>query len=597
MPSAHSIPKVALLGRPNVGKSTLFNRLIRSKRAITHDRPGVTRDRMEGIVRAKGLEPFLLVDTGGVTLDSHQRVEEGPEGIRGFEAAILAQAKEAVRESDLLCLVVDARDGLTPLDDHLATFLRKQGKDIILIVNKVDGPEKQDILLAEFHAIGMEMFACSAEHGYNVRNLEDEIRFRLFTSGEEEESAIPEDGILFEGASRRQRKKLVQALREQAAGESAEAVEVVEAADVTGAGEENDSETSDHSQADAFDPDPAAFEAEEYDAFPLEREEDGSEAALPPDSSSHREQTFIGIDGELYSGEVEELAAEETVAAPEAAPVYAGPEVYSGPLRLAMLGRPNAGKSSLVNALVGEARMIVSDVAGTTRDSVDVSAEIDGEPCVFVDTAGVRRRSKIIDTVERYSVNSSLKSTSKAHVTLLVLDSSEGLTLQDKRLIDLLHERKTPFMLLVNKSDLIEHKQRRETEKLYREALVFCPHVPLLFVSARNRYNLHKIVPLARDIRRECGMRVSTGMLNRTMSSVLERHQAPMVKGVRPKFFYLTQAESLPPTFVFFVNDAERIKLSYARYIERSMRKLFGIRHAPMRVNFRSAHSKKSKKR
>jgi ribosome-associated GTPase EngA len=591
MPSAHSIPKVALLGRPNVGKSTLFNRLIRSKRAITHDRPGVTRDRMEGIVRAKGLEPFLLVDTGGVTLDSHQRVEEGPEGIRGFEAAILAQAKEAVRESDLLCLVVDARDGLTPLDDHLATFLRKQGKDIMLIVNKVDGPEKQDILLAEFHALGMEMFACSAEHGYNVRNLEDEIRFKLFSAGEEEESAIPEDGILFEGASRRQRKKLVQALREQAAEEN------LEAAEVTGAGEENDSETSDHSQADAFDSDSDAFEAEEYDASPLEREEDGSEAALLPGGSTHREQAFIGIDGELYSGEVEELAAEETVAAPEAAPVYAGPEVYSGPLRLAMLGRPNAGKSSLVNALVGEARMIVSDVAGTTRDSVDVSAEIGGEPCVFVDTAGVRRRSKIIDTVERYSVNSSLKSTSKAHVTLLVLDSSEGLTLQDKRLIDLLHERKTPFMLLVNKSDLIEHKQRKETEKLYREALVFCPHVPLLFVSARNRYNLHKIVPLARDIRRECGLRVSTGMLNRTMSSVLERHQAPMVKGVRPKFFYLTQAESLPPTFVFFVNDAERIKPSYARYIERAMRKLFGIRHAPMRVNFRSSHSKKSKKR
>jgi GTP-binding protein len=276
--------------------------------------------------------------------------------------------------------------------------------------------------------------------------------------------------------------------------------------------------------------------------------------------------------------------------------LYSGLEAYTGPLRLAMLGRPNAGKSSLVNALVGAERMMVSDVAGTTRDSVDVSAEVDGEPCTFVDTAGVRRRGKITDTVERYSVNSSLKSTSKAHVTILVLDASQGLAVQDKRLIDLMHERKTPFMVLVNKSDLLDHKLRSATERRYREALTFCPHVPLLFVSAKNRHNLNKIVPLAKRIRKECGVRISTGKLNRAMVSVLERHQPPLVRRLRPKFFYLTQAEKLPPTFVFFVNDAERVKESYARYLERSLRKIFGIAHAPMRVNFRSAHSKKNKK-
>jgi GTP-binding protein len=227
---------------------------------------------------------------------------------------------------------------------------------------------------------------------------------------------------------------------------------------------------------------------------------------------------------------------------------------------------------------------------------VDVRAEIDGREVTFVDTAGVRRRAKITDTVERYSVNSSLKSTTKAHVTLLALDASEGLTQQDKRLIDLLNERKTPFMLLINKSDLIEPKQRKTAEKRYKEALVFCPHVPLLFVSAINRHNLKKIVPLAAEIRAECGLRVPTGRLNRAMAGVLERHQPPIVQRVRPRFFYLTQAESRPPTFVFFVNDATRILPAYARYLEKSLRKLFGLRHAPMRVNFRSSHTK-SKKR
>lgn len=597
MSTVSTSPKVALIGRPNVGKSTLFNRLIRSKRAITHDRPGVTRDRMEGVVRSKGQEEFLLVDTGGLTLDSHQKVEEGPAGIRGFEKAILEQTRAAVGESDLLCLVVDARDGLTPMDDHLATFLRKQGKPVILVVNKVDGPERQDILLAEFHVLGLEMFPCSAEHGFNVRNLEDEIRFRLFDIPDEAELEIPEDSVLLDGASRRQKKRLLQELRQQA-GESA-ALDDYDNSEPEAPGEEPadaDAETNIGESADAKAENDADGSGRNADASAASATSSASAVSGEVTRESQREKSpFIGVDGELYTGEAEET--DDVPASDEPLPVYAGPEVYSGALRLAMLGRPNAGKSSLVNALVGESRMIVSDVAGTTRDSVDVSAELDGEPCVFVDTAGVRRRSKITDTVERFSVNSSLKSTTKAHVTLLVLDVNEGLTQQDKRLIDLLHERKTPFMLLINKSDLIEHKKRKETEKLYKEALVFCPHVPLLFVSAKNKYNLYKIVPLAKEIRRECGLRVPTGLLNRTMTSVLERHQAPMVRRLRPKFFYLTQAESLPPTFVFFVNDADRVNPSYARYLERSMRKMFGIKHAPMRVNFRSAHSKRNKKK
>ena len=440
------LPKIALLGRPNVGKSTLFNRLIRSNRAITHDRPGVTRDRMEGVVRSRSGRSFTLIDTGGVTLDSHYSVADGPEGLRGFEAEILQQTQAAMDEASVFCLVVDGRDGLMPFDEHLASFVRRAGKPTLLVVNKVDGMEHEDTMLAEFHALGFPMLALSAEHGHNIRALEEEM----------------------------------------------------------------------------------------VDLLPAE----------DPDAEAKPENV----------------------------------------LRLAMLGRPNAGKSSLVNAMIGEDRMIVSNVAGTTRDSVDIPFVSDGRACVFVDTAGVRRRTRITDTVERFSVNSSLKTTTKADVTLYVIDALEGVTAQDKRLIDLLDERKTPFMILVNKIDLVGRKEQAALEKSFKEVLQFCPHVPVLMVSAMKQVGLGRIIPLAGQIREEY----------RAMEEVLAKHQPPVVKRSRPKFFYLTQAEIAPPTFVFFVSDAERVSETYARYLDRSLRKIFRIEHAPMRVRLRSSHKKRS---
>ena len=581
-----SAPKVALLGRPNVGKSTLFNRLIRSNRAITHDRPGITRDRMEGVVRARDKEEFVLIDTGGVTLDSHAHVEQGPEGIRGFEEAILQQSKEAMAESVLLCLVVDARDGLTPFDRHLADFLRKSDKPLILVVNKVDGPEKADLLTAEFHSLGLEIIPCSAAHGYNVRGLEDEIRERLFPSSQEEEVLSADEEASIQGASRRLRKKLKADILRNRGGEQDQAEDAEDVAD------EARNSSSDVSP-DLSDDAPLMLEElspEEEEAL-LEAEL----AAAEQEDFTEEDEDFSALEEEVFAA-LAHTSGEIEIATSVASNTVSGdfqPEPFTGPLRLAILGRPNAGKSSLVNAMAGKNRMIVSDMAGTTRDSVDVDVVIDGEMCTFVDTAGVRRRAKITDTVERYSVNSSIKSTTKAHVTLLMLDASEGLTQQDKRLIDLLHERKTPFMVLVNKNDLLDQKLRKEIEKDYREALIFCPHVPLLFISALKKRNLKQIVPLARQIRTECGVRIGTGKLNRAMEMVLERHQPPIVKRARPKFFYLTQAESLPPTFVFFVSDADRILPAYSRYLERALRKIFSIAHAPVRVHFRSSHKKK----
>lgn len=472
LPEKGGLPVVALLGRPNVGKSTLFNRLIRSNRAITHDRPGVTRDRMEGLVRRQGRDRFIIIDTGGVTLDAHAVATEGPKGQRGFEEEILRQAALAVAEADLLVMVVDGRDGLAPLDAYLADYLRRSGKTILLAVNKVDGPEKADLFMADFHVLGFEIIPCSAEHGFNVNALLDEIQDRL-------------------------------------------------------------------------------------PGLPEEPEED---AETPPE------------------GEDEDAPEQDDAA-----------EGEGGALRLALLGRPNVGKSSLVNAMLGSERMIVSDIAGTTRDSVDVAVDVDGERVIFVDSAGVRRRSKITDSVERFSVNSSLKTSSKAQITLLVLDGQEGLTIQDKRLLELLDERKIPFILLVNKTDLITPKQLKDVESVYRQALAYSPHVPILMVSALNRRNLKKILPLAKSILAEGKVRVGTGQLNRMLESMLAQRQPPLVKRRRAKLYYMTQAESQPPTFVFFVSDLERVPESYARYLERSLRKLLGLKHTPIRVHFRQA--------
>lgn len=448
------LPQIVLVGRPNVGKSTLFNRLIRSNRAITHDMPGVTRDRMEGVVRRKDRPSFGVIDTGGVTLDDHLVVQEGPEGIRGFEEEILRQVEIALKEAAAVAFVVDGRDGLMPADKFLANHVRRLGLPVLCVVNKVDGVELEEQMLAEFHVLGFPLVAVSAEHGHNVPTV-------------------------------------VEAL-----------------------------------------------------------------AHLIP----------------------KELFVEE-------APAPA--------LRLALLGRPNVGKSSIVNALVGEDRMIVSEVAGTTRDSVDVRFTVDGEDYVFVDTAGLRRKPRITDSLEKYSANSAIKSAGKADVTLLTFDASEGVNSQEKRLMDMLNTRKIPFIILINKADTIHPDRLKSVEKEARDLLGFCKHVPVLKVSALKGTGLSRILPIARRIHKECGMRVTTAQLNRAMKDALDAHQPPMVKGVRPRFFYLTQAESEPPTFVFFVSDATRVPDTYMRYLENSLRRILHIEHAPMRVKLRSSHSGK----
>lgn len=544
--------KIVLMGRPNVGKSTLFNRLIRSNRAITHDRAGITRDRMEGTVRSKFHRPFILVDTGGITLDSHFQVAEGPDGIRGFEKEILRQAEEAMQEACAICLVVDGREGLMPFDEHIAAYLRKLGKPILLVVNKVDGMEREEFMCADFHVLGFPLVAVSAEHGNQIRYLESLLVDLLpeVADFDEEEimHGLQEDD---DAIAQKKAKKAGKKARRQ----------------------EEDLAESEHTEEFDFELDFADVNQEDFLV-------DFDEAELLQANAEAGEE----------NPEQENEAVKEVSAPKKAAK-------KQGPLKICLLGRPNAGKSSILNAFVGKERMIVSDVAGTTRDSVDVTLVWNDKTYVFVDTAGVRRRSKITDTVERFSVNSSLKSTTKADVILLVIDALQGLTAQDKRLVELLDERKTPFIIVLNKMDLVPAPERKKLQKQFAETLAFCQHVPVMPTSAKNRYGLKMLLPMAEQIKQECSVRVSTGQLNRAMDLVLTKHQPPVVRRVRPKFYYLTQAENEPPTFVFFVNDADRVGESYLRYLEKSLRRLFSIEHAPMRVHLRSSHTKNSEKR
>ena len=465
MENLREMYKIVIIGRPNVGKSTLFNRLIRKNRAISHDIPGVTRDRIEGICRNSDGNSFILVDTGGITLDGDSHVIDGPKGSRGFEKEILNQALDAIDDSAGICLVMDAKEGLTPLDVHLANYIRRINKPILLVINKVDGLEKEDILTSEFHSLGFSFLSVSAEHGINLNLLKDMLAEMVSTTTDQKECSV--------------------------------------------------------------------------------------------DVSEKRE------------------------------------DEADNKIKISILGRPNAGKSSLLNSLIGNNRMIVSETPGTTRDSVDVPfiAE-DGTNYVFVDTAGIRRRSKIDDLVEKISTGESIKSATKSDITLYVIDACDGIATQDKRLMELLSKQVRPFIVLINKIDLVPKQDQKKLLNLFREFLDFCPHIPILQISAQKGYGLGKILPLAKEILAECMMRVPTSKLNSAFKEIIERHQPPIVKNARPKFFYLTQAESNPPTFVFFVSDSTRILDSYAKYIEKNLRLLCNLKHTPIRLHFRSSHGK-----
>ena len=434
MDSLTNMPSVAVVGRPNVGKSALFNRLIGRKIAIVHDQPGITRDRISAIC-TRGTRPFVLWDTGGIF----------GAGEAELSAQVHGAAEEALRESGLLLFVVDAKEGLSPIDEELARVLRKSQKPVVLVINKIDN-EKHEALAAEFDSLGFKSsIAISAEHGRGISDLLDAI--------------------------------------------------------------------------DRFLPSPA-----------------GDSRPTSQDS-----------------------------------------------LAVAILGRPNVGKSSLINSIVHKERAIVSELAGTTRDAIDILYQHDGRNFVFIDTAGIRRRGKHSTSVEVFSVMRAERSIRRADLCVLIVDLTAGVTAQDKRIAGLMQAARKPAIVILNKWDLVKPKrnQREAIARLVataREGIFFLDYAPVLITSSLTGEHVSKLFALIEKVQRAARQRVGTGVLNRLLRQAFEANPPPTIRARRLKLLYAAQSKGKenqqlePPEFVLFVNDPRLLSQTYQRYLESRIR-------------------------
>jgi GTPase len=430
-------PVVAIIGRPNVGKSTLFNRITRRRDAIVDNRPGVTRDRHYGNAVWND-RAFILVDTGGFVGG-----DDDP-----FAASIRFQVEQAVEEADAVVLVLDGKGGVSPFDRDLMDRLRVVERPLFYVVNKIDGPEQED-LLYEFYALGLDaIYPLSAEHGYGVSDLLDDVVKQL----------------------------------------------------------------------------PAA--SQEADA-------------------DH--------------------------------------------IRIALVGRPNVGKSSLINRLTGQERLVVSDVPGTTRDAIDTICEHQGQSYLLIDTAGIRRKSKVGLKLEKFSIIKALKRLERCDVALVVLDAGEGVTEQDIKVAGYANDRGCGTIFVLNKWDLVDKTTHttRQYEERVRDASKFLNYAPVLTVSALSGRRIHKIFPLVKQLYKQYTTRIGTGQVNRIITKATTRTEPPLHKGRRLKFYYTTQISASPPTFVSFVNHPGAVHFSYQRYLLNQLRTETGLDKVPLRLYFR----------
>jgi GTPase len=507
-----ALPLVAIVGRPNVGKSTLFNRIVGSRTAIVEDRARTTRDRLYGDAEWNGRR-FVLIDTGGLEAGTDDPIE----------LRVQEQARLAISEADVIVFVVDAATGMTPADAEAAELLRRAPAPVIVAVNKADN-EKRELEGAEFYALGWdETYAISASHGRGTGDLLDAIVWALPPESDEE---------------------LARKAREV--------------------------------EADAWAEEVAAGRLEPFVVGEPEADLDGG----------------ADTDGSA--------AADDTDAARWDAAIAA--EADTSPAAIAFVGRPNVGKSSLLNALLGEDRAIVSEVPGTTRDAIDTRLAWGRSEVVLIDTAGIRRRGKVASgaAAERYSTLRALTALSRADVAVLVVDAVEGLTSQDAHVAGYAVEEGKGLVVAVNKWDLVAEKTDRTFDQYVewiRNEVPFLEFAPIVSISAKTGQRVGRVLELAIDIWAERRRRVPTGELNRMLMAATDRTPPPLVRGRRPRIFYATQAAVSPPTFVFFASDAAAVHFSYRRYLENRLRDTFGFHGAPIRLVFRDRSSVKLPRR
>jgi GTPase len=461
--SNRKMPNVAIIGRPNVGKSALFNRLIGRQRAIVHDQPGVTRDRMSATCTA-GTNPFTVWDTGGI----------GGAGESELIRQVRGTVDVAVQESDVLLFLVDAQHGLSPIDQELARQLRRSRKPVVLVINKIDHPKHED-LAAEFDSLGFERsVSISAAHGQGISELLELIENTLGQGGAPSISPALE---------------------------------------------------------------PAASE--------------------PPHSES-------------------------------------------AALLIAIVGRPNVGKSSLINSITRTERAIVSELPGTTRDAIDIAYQRENEKFVFIDTAGMRKRASHSSSVEVFSVMRSERSIRRANLCVLAIDIISGVTAQDKKIAGLIQDARKSAILLINKFDLVKPAKsspRRVIEGVVedtRQRLFFLDYAPVLVTSAISGEHVDKLFRLIKKVERASKLRIGTGPLNRLFRAAFAANPPPMVGGRRLKLFYAAQASGgenpgplQPPEFVLFVNDPRLLGEPYRRYLEAQIRAEQPYPGLPIRLTLR----------
>jgi GTP-binding protein len=483
------LPLVAIVGRPNVGKSTLVNRLLGRREAIVEEMPGVTRDRK--YVECEWLgRSFRVVDTGGWLADT-------AEGAGPLARHVSQQAERAMAEADVIVLVVDVTVGVTEEDDRVAARLRRSTAPVLVVANKADHPNR-DGDAWDFARLGLgDPIVLSAMHGRLVDVLLDAILEHLPPAPEEADDA----GVLDD------------------AGLEGDGIE-------GGGGSEADGETPADADGD---------EGSEADGS-----ERGDDAAEPED-----DRTFS----------------------------------------VAIVGRPNVGKSTLFNRLVGDERSIVHDEAGTTRDAVDTIVETEAGVLRFVDTAGIRRRSRIDESVEWYSMVRALKAVDLADAALLVIDATQGVTHQDQRLAERVDGAGCAIVVLLNKWDLIDPEDREAVVGELSRKLGFIAYAPVLRISALSGRGVHKILPAVRQAKAEYRRRVPTARLNEVLAAAQQRQPPPIERGHRPRVLYATQGATDPPTFTLFAT--RELPATYLRYLERMIREAFAFGPTPIKLRVR----------
>lgn len=519
---------VAIVGRPNVGKSTFFNRLVGGRPALVHDTPGLTRDRRYGEVDYFG-RAIRIVDTGGLDPDAKSTV---------IGAGIHRQALAAIEEADAVLFVVDAKAGVAPRDRELAQQLRATNRPIFLVVNKVDH-NTHDNLVHEFFSLGLgRPFAISATHGRGVDDLLDAVCAKL---------AIPQ---VFDAATD---------------GDNPDAADRYPWGDAPDSGE--DGEDAEHHDGEADGTDGFAADADEGDdAFAQHdnREDDPWGTATPDEDAPRNNEALL----------------RRRMRDPNA------------PLRVAFVGRPNAGKSSLTNRLLGEERSLVHDEAGTTTDPVDTPFAIGSRNYILVDTAGIRKKPKIDAEIERIAVSMAISQIERADVVVLVVDAQLGASEQDARLLGMIEKAGRAVVIAMNKSDLVPQKSREEFTEQTKEVFHFVSWAPIVWLSAQRGDGVERLMDAVNQVAKEHERRVPTSQLNRFFADVCEVMPPPVWRGKSVRVYYLTQATVRPPTFVLSCSAPGGISPAYRRFLSNRLRQRYGFRGSPLRIIAREKNSK-----